>query len=101
MGIAIAIWVVLLAIFYVLVVRPQRRRVLEHRVLMSSLTTGDDVLTAGGIHGTIRALDDEIVDLEIAPGVVIKLSRGAIARRTADDVATPELGNGSGDGEVA
>jgi preprotein translocase subunit YajC len=96
MGIAIAIWIVLLAVFYVLVVRPQRRRMLEHRMLMSSLAAGDDVLTAGGIHGTIRELGDDVVELEIASGVVIKLARGAIARRLGD-VVVPE----AGDGEVA
>ena len=100
MGIAIAIWVVLIAVFYVLIVRPQRRRVLEHRMLMSSVAVGDDVLTAGGIHGTIRDIGDEVVDLEIANGVVIKLALGAIARRMDDDAVVPDAGD-AGDGEVA
>jgi preprotein translocase subunit YajC len=92
MEIAIAIWIGLLAFFYALVVRPQRRRVLEHRMLMASLEIGDDVLTAGGIYGTIRSVRDDDVDLEIASGVVIKMARGAIARRLIDVVA-PEAGD--------
>lgn len=67
--------------FYFLIVRPQRRRAAEQRALIASLKTGDEVITNGGIHGTVRRLDDEVVDLEIAKGVVIKVARGAVAAR--------------------
>jgi preprotein translocase subunit YajC len=67
--------------FYFLIVRPQRRRAAEQRALIASLKAGDEVITNGGIHGTVRRLDDEVVDLEIAQGVVIKVARGAVAAR--------------------
>jgi preprotein translocase subunit YajC len=83
--------VILVAAFFVLVVRPQRRQMATHRALVSTLTVGDEIVTSGGILGTIRDLDDETVGLEIAPTVVIRVARGAIARRiTAPDDTPPD-----------
>jgi preprotein translocase subunit YajC len=73
--------VILVAAFFVLVVRPQRRQMASHRALVSSLEPGDEIVTTGGVLGTIRDLDEETVDLEVAPAVVIRVARGAIARR--------------------
>ena len=80
MEFAIAWFVVLIAVFFFLVVRPQRRSMAEHRVLLEGLQVGDEVITAGGVYGTIRALREEVLELEISDGVVIRLARGAIAR---------------------
>jgi len=74
-------WFVLLAVaFFFLVVRPQRRQVATHRALVASLGVGDDVITAGGVYGTIRAVRDDVIELEVADGVVIRVARAAIAR---------------------
>ena len=89
MEFAIAWFVLLIAAFFFLVVRPQRRNMAEHRVLLENLAVGDEVVTAGGVYGTIRALRDEIVELEVADGVTVKLARGAIARLTSSD--SPEV----------
>ncbi|MCJ7671647.1 MAG: preprotein translocase subunit YajC [Acidimicrobiia bacterium] len=82
---------VLVAAFFFLIVLPQRRRMASHRALMEALQVGDDVVTSGGIHGTIRELDDTLVKLEIASGVVVTVARGAIATKltppTPDDEA--------------
>lgn len=94
MAFAIAWFVLLAAAFFFFVVRPQRRQIAAHRALVASIDVGDDIVTAGGIHGTIRALHDETVDVEIATGVVVKLARGAIARHVV-----PALG--TDDGEAA
>jgi preprotein translocase subunit YajC len=67
--------------FYFLIVRPQRRRAAEQRALVASIKVGDEVITNGGIYGKVRHLNDEVVDLEIAQGTVIKVARGAIAGR--------------------
>jgi preprotein translocase subunit YajC len=76
------IWMILmLAVFYVLLVRPQRRQMMAHRALMSSLESGDEVVTMGGIFGRIVRLDDEVVDLEVAPGTSLRVARSAISRR--------------------
>jgi preprotein translocase subunit YajC len=74
---------VLVAAFFFLIVLPQRRRMAGHRALMSALQVGDEVVNTGGLHGRIRALDDEIVEMEIAPNVVVKVARGAISARVA------------------
>jgi preprotein translocase subunit YajC len=70
---------VLVAAFFFLIVLPQRRRMAAHNALMAALTVGDEVITAGGIHGTIRAVEDTTLSLEVAPGVVITIARGAVA----------------------
>jgi preprotein translocase subunit YajC len=77
--------VVLVAGFFFLVVRPQRRQMAARRALIASVGVGDGIVTTGGIHGTVRRLGDETIELEIAPGVVVTLARGAIAGRLADD----------------
>ena len=90
---------ILVAAFLLLIVRPQRRQMAAHRALVASLQVGDEVVTSGGIYGTIRGLDDGTVDLEVASGVRLRVARGAIAQRVepetqpADDDAN-ELGDG-------
>lgn len=80
----IVLWlVVLIAAFFVLIVRPQRRQLSAHRELIDSLAVGDAVITTSGIYGTIRAMRDDVVDLEITSGVVVKLALGAVARLSA------------------
>jgi preprotein translocase subunit YajC len=73
--------VLLVAAFFFLVVRPQRRQMASHRALVASLEVGDEVVTTGGILGTVQALDDEVIDLAVAPTVVLRVARGAVARR--------------------
>jgi len=86
MTVAIIYFVVLIALFFVLIVRPQRRRAAAQRAFVSSLSVGDEVFTNGGILGTIRELDDEMVGLEVAPGIVLKVARVAIAQPGPSDV---------------
>jgi preprotein translocase subunit YajC len=80
--------VVLVAGFFFLVVRPQRRQMAARRALIASVGVGDEVVTSGGIHGTVRALGDDTVELEIAPAVVVTVARGAIAGRLTGDETT-------------
>jgi preprotein translocase subunit YajC len=75
-------WFVLLAVgFYFALVRPQRRTMAEHRMLLENLQIGDEVISAGGVYGTVRALRDDVIELEVAEGVTVKLARAAVARR--------------------
>jgi preprotein translocase subunit YajC len=84
--------VILVAGFFFLVVRPQRRQMAARRALIASVGVGDDVVTSGGIYGTVRSLGDDSVELEIAPAVVVTVARGAIAGRlTGSDEATNQL----------
>jgi preprotein translocase subunit YajC len=90
------IWFAVLGLaFFFFIVRPQRRQVAAHRALVASLEVGDVVITTSGIYGTIRSLDDEAVDLEIASGVVVKIARAAVSR-----LAVPDLETGAEAGEA-
>jgi len=73
------------AIFYFLLIRPQQKKAKEHRSLLDSLKKGDAVVTAGGMHGKVTAIDDNVVTLEIATGVNIKINKGFIATLNKKD----------------
>ncbi len=97
MGLIIVYLLVLAAAFFFLIVRPQRRRAMYQRQLQAAVGIGDEIVTSGGIIATVVGLDEETVDAEIAPGVVVKLARGAIAGKTnpaalAGDDETDERG---------
>jgi preprotein translocase subunit YajC len=91
--------VLLLAVMWVLIIRPQKRRQLQQQQVLSELADGDEVLTAGGIYGTVRELDEDSLMLEIAPGTTIRVARRAIAGKVqadepeddVDEVADDEL----------
>src|SRR3712207_5763402 len=70
-------------LMWLLLIRPQQRRMRAHQQVVASLAPGDDVVTAGGIHGVVTAVDADDVRIEIAPGVVIRVLRGAISQRTS------------------
>jgi len=71
-------------LLYLIVVRPQKRRQNEQRQMVSDLRVGDEVLTAGGIYGTISQVDDDRVTVEIAPKLEVQVSRRAIAGVTRE-----------------
>jgi preprotein translocase subunit YajC len=83
-------FVLILAVFWLLILRPQQRRQRELRELQSSLTTGSDVMLTSGIFGTVSGIDDDHVLVEIAPGVTIRVVRGAIAQVTTTESADGE-----------
>jgi preprotein translocase subunit YajC len=74
-------------IFYFLLIRPQKARQRQQQALMSALQVGDDVMTAGGIFGTVTAIDEDedIVTVEVAPGTNVRMLRRAIAQRLVED----------------
>jgi preprotein translocase subunit YajC len=71
--------VFMFAIFYFLLIRPQQKKAKEHKALLEGIKKGDNVITAGGVHGKITAVDDGIVTLEIATGVNIKIIKSYVA----------------------
>ena len=85
------VWLVLMAgVFYLLLWRPQQRRMAATRSLQGHLELGDDVMTTSGIFGKIVELGDDDLRLEIAPGTVVRVARGAIGERlTADPEPDP------------
>ena len=87
--------------FVLLIVVParQRRKIQEQqRALQDSLTPGTPVLTTAGLHGTVTALGEGTVDLEVAPGVVLTFARQAILEVRKPAVADPADGPVFGDG---
>ena len=71
---------VIFGAFYFLLIRPQQKRQKEHSALVSALSTGDEVLTSGGILGKITAVSAHSVTLKIADGVEIKIQKSTVAQ---------------------
>ena len=67
--------VVFIVIFYFLLIRPQQRKAKEHQSMISKLSTGDEVVTTGGILGRIIEIGDTFITLEIADNVRIKVQK--------------------------
>lgn len=86
----------LVIVLMMLMTRPARKRQQAMQDLQSKLAVGDHVMTNAGIYGTIRAVAEEKVEVEVASGVVMTFHRQAIGRRTdedgaADSKATPDI----------
>jgi preprotein translocase subunit YajC len=86
---------IMLVLMYLLVIRPQQRRMREHQALVSSLQVGDEVVSSAGMYGRIVQLGDEVITLDVADGVHIRLARAAIGRRIAEPTAEDPAAAGS------
>lgn len=71
--------VFMFAIFYFLLIRPQQKKAKEHKALLEAMKKGDNVITAGGVHGKVSAVENDIVTLEISNNVNIKITKSYIA----------------------
>jgi preprotein translocase subunit YajC len=72
-------------LLWLIVVRPQKKRQSKQQQMLEELHVGDEVLTAGGIYGTVLALDENEVTVEIAPQTQVRVARRAIAGITRDE----------------
>ncbi|HJR73185.1 MAG TPA: preprotein translocase subunit YajC [Luteimonas sp.] len=70
--------IILIAIMYFLMIRPQMKRAKEHRAMLDKLSKGDEVITNGGIAGTVADIGDNFVTVEIADNVRVRVQKGAI-----------------------
>ena len=66
---------------YFLMIRPQKKRMQQQQQLTRSIGEGDEVMTTSGVYGFVTAMEDDIVWLEIAEGVDIRIARSAVAKR--------------------
>jgi preprotein translocase subunit YajC len=73
------VMVLLLVVMYVLMIRPQRQRQQAHQSMIDSSGVGDDVLTTGGIYGTITEVEGDDLVVEIADGISVHMTRRGIA----------------------
>ena len=90
---------------YFLMIRPQRRRLREQQNLQRSISEGDEVLTTSGVYGFVTAVDGDIVWLEIAEDVEIRIASGAVSKvivqspaSTADETADESADDANADG---
>ncbi|MEY2476114.1 MAG: preprotein translocase subunit YajC [Actinomycetota bacterium] len=72
------------AMMWLLLIRPQQQRVRRQQELLQALEVGDEVITAGGMIGRIRAMNNERVEIELGPGVVVEFLRGAVSQRLVE-----------------
>lgn len=86
------IMVLMLAVMYVLMIRPQRQRQAQLQSMIDRAGVGDDILTTGGIYGTISEVDGDDIVVEIASGVTVHMTRRGIAA-----VLPPEEGEDDDD----
>lgn len=77
--ISILMLVVLFGVFYFLLIRPQQKRVKEHKNMTDSLKKGDEIVTFGGVLGRITDVGDAFVDVEIASNIIVKVQKQSIA----------------------
>jgi len=67
-------------VFYLLIMRPARNRQKQQQQLMSALAPGAQIMTTAGLFGTVITVDDDEITLEVAPGVVLRMVKAAVAR---------------------
>jgi len=85
-------FIVILGIMYFMVFRPQQKKMKEHQEMLNKLKRNDEVMTSGGIYGKVTEIKDQVVTLEIAPNVRIRVSRPQISTVTTADKAPAKDG---------
>jgi preprotein translocase subunit YajC len=75
---ALIVVVILFALFWLVLVRPQRRRTQEQTYLIDTLEVGDEIVSAGGFYAVIKEIEGETLHVEIADGLVVRMARNAV-----------------------
>lgn len=82
--------VIIVAVFYFLLIRPQQRRVKQHQQLIGSIDIGDEVVTAGGVYGRVEKVDDESFYLKVDDSTTMRFAKGAVNRKVEPEAPTTE-----------
>ena len=77
-GFGLLMPVVLIAVMYFLMIRPQMKRAKEHRGMLEKLSKGDEVITSGGIAGTVTDIGDNFITVEVADNVRVRVQKAAV-----------------------
>lgn len=85
-------------LMWVLLIRPQQRRMRQHQSVVASLEPGDEIVTAGGIYGVVVSVDDDSLMLEVAPELELKVLRAAVSQRLTS-VGDDDGGEGDDDSD--
>ena len=89
-------------LLWLLLVRPQSRRQRELAHMQSTLEVGDEVMLTSGVYGTIRGLDDDVAQVELADGVTVRVARGAVGQVVREvDAPAPDDTADTDNGEVS
>ncbi|SMN16489.1 Preprotein translocase subunit YajC (TC 3.A.5.1.1) [uncultured Candidatus Thioglobus sp.] len=73
--------IIMFVLMYFLLIRPQQKRAKEHKTLLAAMKQGDEVVTNGGIIGTVTSVEDSFATLEIAQGIVVKVQKQGINQK--------------------
>ena len=76
----LAPWLLIFVIFYVLMIRPQQKRVKEHQASIAAIKKGDEVITGGGIRGKVTKVTDDEAEVEISQGVRVRVVKGTLSQ---------------------
>ena len=78
------------AIFYFILIRPQQKKMKEHKKMVEELKKGDRIITAGGIYGTVEGASQNTLTVKIAEGVKVKVTRGSVGTVITEEEAGKE-----------
>lgn len=82
-------WLLIFVIFYLLMIRPQQRRVKEHQATIAAVKKGDEVVTGGGIRGRVTKVSDDEAEVEIASGVRVKVIKSTLTHVLGGNASKP------------
>ena len=75
--------ILIFVIFYFFLIRPQQKKIKDHKTMVSTLKRGDEVITSGGLLGTIeKVYDDDKIDLSISDGITVKVVKSTVQSLT-------------------
>lgn len=79
--------ILIIAFMWLLVIRPQQVQQRKRQQMLAQVKRGDEIVTIGGIHGTVQAVDDDIIQLMIADGVTIQMNKAGVGfiKNAGDD----------------
>lgn len=85
-------FIIILVIMYFMVFRPQQKKIKEHQEMLNKIKRNDEVMTSGGIYGKVVEIKEQVVTLEVAPNVRIRVNRPQISAVTTADKAPAKDG---------
>jgi preprotein translocase subunit YajC len=81
--------VVVFGLMWLLLIRPQRRRTQAQLAMQDRVRRGDEIITAGGLHAVVQSIEDDVLEIELAPDLLVRLDRRAVAAVVSPE--EPEL----------
>ena len=87
----VIVLVALIGLMWFLLIRPQRRRTESQLTMQDQLRAGDQIITAGGLHAKVRSIEDDVLEIELAPGTIVRLDRRAVAAVVSEPEPDVEL----------